>query len=190
MPRKKPLPIAITGDTLERRIFVVRGQRVILDEDLAKLYGVLTKRLNEQVERNLDRFPDDFAFLLTEQEFANLKSQFATSSFGHGGRRKLPRAFTEHGIAMLSSVLRSPMAARVNIEIVRAFVRLRRLMATPGEIVAQLQQLAETVKLHDEQIRVINEVLRQMLTTPPAPPKRPVGFHTIDPTPAVRQETP
>src|SRR5262245_65114027 len=117
----------------------------MLDSDLSKLYGVPTKVLNQAVERNRERFPDDFAFHLTPQEVANLKSQFVTSSLGHGGRRKPPRVFTEQGVAMLSSVLRSPIAVRVNVEIMRAFVRIRRLLATPGELVAQLQQLAETV---------------------------------------------
>src|SRR5581483_911086 len=114
----------------------------MLDIELAKLYGVPTKRLNEQVRRNRDRFPEDFAFQITEQEFTNLRSQFATSSLGHGGRRYRPWAFTEHGVAMLSSVLRSPTAVRVNIEIMRAVVRLRRLLATPGELVEQLRRLA------------------------------------------------
>src|SRR5206468_7142175 len=122
---------------LESAIHLIRGQRVMLDADLAMIYGVTTKRLNEQLKRNRLRFPPDFAFQLTVQEFTNLKSQIATSSLAHGGRRKLPRAFTEQGVAMLSSVLRSPTAVRVNIEIMRAFVRLRRLLATPGELVAQ-----------------------------------------------------
>ena len=117
----------------------------MLDSDLAELYGVSTKRLNEQVRRNRTRFPTDFAFPLSWQEVTNLKSQIATSSLPHGGRRKLPWVFTEQCVAMLSSVLRSPMAVRVNIEIMRAFVRVRRLLATPGDLVAQLTKLAETV---------------------------------------------
>jgi ORF6N domain len=149
----------------------------MLDEDLARMYSVATKRLNEQVTRNRDRFPSDFAFPLTRQEVMHLKPQIATSRLGHGGRRKLPWAFTEQGVAMLSSVLRSPMAVRVNIEIMRAFVRIRRLLATPGELVAQLQQLAETVQLHDTQIREIAEVLRRMIEPPPDGHKRGFGFH-------------
>ncbi|MGD9636115.1 MAG: ORF6N domain-containing protein, partial [Pirellulales bacterium] len=132
--------------------------------------------LNEQVARNLDRFPDDFAFSLTQQEFMSLMSQNATSKRGRGGRRKLPWVFTEQGVAMLSSVLKSPTAVRVNIEIMRAFVRLRRLMATPGELVEQLTKLAETVQLHDDRIKVISQVLQSMIEKP-VPPRRSIGFH-------------
>lgn len=165
---------------IERLIYLVRGERVMLDSDLAKLYGVPTFRLNEQVRRNRRRFPRDFAYQLTQQEFTGLISQFAISKAGRGGRRKLPWVFTEQGVAMLSSVLRSPMAVRVSIEIVRAFVRLRRLLATPGEIVAQLTKLADIVQLHDDQIKVINEVLTKMMEPPPPDAnraKRRIGFH-------------
>lgn len=149
----------------------------MLDSDLARLYGVPTKRLNEQVARNRDRFPDDFAYQLTPQEVTNLMSQFATSSLGHGGRRKRPWVFTEQGVAMLSSVLRSSTAVRVNVEIMRTFIRLRRLMATPGELVEQITKLAETVQLHDQDIKVISQVLRQMIEKP-AKPRRSIGFHS------------
>ena len=132
------------AEQIERAIHVVRGQRVLLDSDLASLYGVTTKALNQAVKRNAERFPPDFAFRLTRQEFTALMSQIVTSKkAGPGGRRKLPWVFTEHGVAMLSSVLRSRQAARVNVEIMRAFVRLRRLLATPGELVEQIAQLAE-----------------------------------------------
>lgn len=170
--------VKASASEIENAIHVIRGQRVMLDADLAKLYGVTTRRLNEQVARNRDRFPEDFAYQLTQQEFMNLMSQHAISRSGHGGRRKLPWAFTEHGVAMLSSVLRSPTAVRVNIEIIRTFVKLRRLMATPGELVEQLTKLAETVELHDGQIKAIAEVLQQMLEEPPKP-KRKIGFHVV-----------
>jgi hypothetical protein len=175
--KKRTANTSISERTIEQAVFVVRGQRVILDADLAKLYGVITRRINEQVARNSERFPADFAFQLTQQEFTNLKSQIATSSFSHGGRRTLPWASTEHGVAMLSSVLRSPEAVKVNIAIMRTFVRLRRLMATPGELVEQLTKLAETVQLHDHQIRAITDVLQRMIEQPSAP-KRKIGFHT------------
>ena len=165
-------------EELEKRIFVVRGHRVMLDSDLAKLYGVATKRLNEQVQRNLDRFPADFAYQLTAQEFATLKSQIATSKPGRGGKQKLPWVFTEHGVAMLSSVLRSPRAVQVNIAIMRAFVRTRQLVLTPGDLVQQLIDLARTVQLHDRQIQEIADVLRRLIEPPPSPPKRRIGFHT------------
>jgi hypothetical protein len=165
--------------SIEGAIHILRGQRIMLDSDLASLYGVTTKRLNEQVARNGERFPDDFSFLLTAKEFNDLKSQIATSSLAHGGRRKLPRAFTEQGVAMLSSVLRSLTAVEVNIAIMRTFVRVRRLMATPGELVEQLTKLAETVRLHDHQIKVIADVLERMVSQP-APAKRQIGFHSDD----------
>ncbi len=169
--------IPVAAEQIENQILVVRGQRVMLDSDPAKLYGVETKVLNQSVKRNASRFPADFAYQLTQQEVANLKSQFVTSSLGHGGKRKLPWVFTEHGVAMLSSVLHSRRAIRVNIEIMRAFVRLRRLLATPGELAVQIQKLAETVQLHDDQIKVITEVLRKLMEPPPQPPKGRFGFY-------------
>lgn len=160
-------------------IYLLRAQRVILDFDLARMYGVSTRRLNEQVRRNKLRFPEDFAFQLTHQEVDELMSQNLIPNARYGGRRTRPLVFTEQGVAMLSSVLRSPMAVRVNIEIMRAFVRLRRLLATPGEIVAQLTKLADTVQLHDKQIKLIDDVLRKMMEPPPEPekPKGRFGFH-------------
>lgn len=148
----------------------------MLDADLARLYHVTTAALNQAVKRNAERFPEDFAYQLTQQEFRALISQNVISRTGRGGRRKRPWAFTEHGVAMLSSVLRSPRAVQVNIEIMRAFVRLRRLLATPGELVGQLRRLAETVQLHDDQIKLITQVLQQMMEKP-EPSKQEIGFH-------------
>lgn len=184
MAKKLPKPLlgVPAPERIEQSIHLIRGQRVMIDSDLARLYGVSTSRLNEQVARNGERFPEDFSFLLTWKEFTDLKSQNAISSLiGHGGRRTPPRVFTEHGVAMLSSVLRSPTAVNVNIAIMRTFVRLRRLLATPGELVQQLTGLAETVKLHDHQITAITDVLQRMLERPPAP-RRQMGFH-VDPDP-------
>lgn len=161
---------------IENAIHVVRGQRIMLDSDLAVLYCVTTAAINQAVKRNAERFPGDFSYLLSPQDLMNLISQTVISSDSHGGRRKPPRAFTEHGVAMLSSVLRSPEAVAVNIAIMRTFVRLRRLMATPGELVEQLTTLAETVQFHDHQIKVIADVLQRMVEAPPAP-KRKIGFH-------------
>ncbi len=174
---KAQTPIVLDPQDIERRIFIIRSQRVMLDSDLAKLYGVPTHRLNEQVKRNRDRFPGDFAFQLTAQEYADLISQNAISSSGHGGRRKLPWVFTEHGVAMLSSVLNSREAVQVNIAIMRAFVHVRRISTTPGELVNQLLELARTVQIHDGQIKRIVEVLTQIMEPPQAPPKRKIGFH-------------
>jgi hypothetical protein len=179
MAKKKTSSRIATVDEIERSIHVIRGQRVMLDADLAVLYGVTTKQLNQQVSRNRARFPEDFAYQLTQQEVTNLKSQFVTSRSGHGGRRKPPWAFTEQGVAMLSSVLNSPKAVRVNIEIIRTFVRLRRLMATPGELVEQITKLKETVQLHDGQIKTIAQVLQQMMEKPVSPQRR-IGFHGAD----------
>ncbi len=173
MPRKTDL--SITPPSLEDVIHVVRGQRVMLDVDLARLYEVTVGALNQAVKRNSARFPDDFAFPLAPQEAANLKSQIVISSWG--GRRSAPWAFTEQGIAMLSSVLKSEKAALVNVAIMRAFVKLRRLLATPGELAQQIAKLAETVEFHDDQIKTITEVLRQMMAEPPKP--REMGFHTV-----------
>jgi hypothetical protein len=196
MAKKQSRQIQIASEQIDSLVHVVRGQRVMLDSDLARLYGVTTKALNQAVSRNADRFPEDFAYPLTRQEFMNLRSQIVTSSSqtltqqgvtdlmsqsvtskrGYGGPRYLPWVFTEHGVAMLSSVLRSPTAVRVNIEIMRAFVRLRRLMATPGELVEQLTRLAETVQMHDEQIQSVIQALKAMQEAPEPPPRRPIGF--------------
>ena len=173
--KRKPATVARACDIGEV-IHVVRGQRMMLDADLAQLYDVTTGTLNQAVKRNRERFPEDFAYQLTQQEVASLISQNVISKTGRGGRRTSPWAFTEHGIAMLSSVLRSPRAVQVNIEIMRAFVRLRRLMATPGELIEQLQRLAQTVQVHDDEIKLITQVLQQMMEKP-KPPERRIGFH-------------
>jgi hypothetical protein len=175
---KQRKPAIVSAEQIEQTIVVVRGQRVLLDADLARLYHVTTAALNQAVKRNADRFPSDFAFQLTWQEFRDLKSQSVTSKVGRGGRRKLPWVFTEHGVAMLSSVLRSRTAARVNVEIMRAFVRLRRLLGTPGELVEQLTKLAETVQLHDDRIKTIAQVLHLMMEKPPEPAKGRIGFQS------------
>lgn len=182
---KKVATFPMSLDRIARQIFIVRGQRVMLDADLAAIYGATTGALNQAVRRNRARFPEEFAFRHTPQEFAELKSQFATSNDGRGGRRKLPWAFTEHGVAMLTSVLRSTAAIRVNVEIVRAFIRLRRLMATPGEFVAQLTALAETVQLHDHQIKAIVDALQNLMAPPAERPKGRFGFHMPEKSTAV-----
>jgi hypothetical protein len=174
---KKKSEVAAIPDKIEESIYVVRGQRVMLDSDLARMYGVTTAALNQAVRRNKERFLEDFSYQLTAQEFTALISQNVISKTGRGGRQTRPWAFTEHGVAMLSSVLKSPAAARVNIEIIRTFVRLRRLMATPGELVEQLTKLAETVQLHDKHIKAITQVLAQLMDVPPDGTKRRIGFH-------------
>jgi len=160
---------------IEKRILVVRGRQVMLDEDLADLYGVETKRLVEQVKRNIERFPDDFMFQLDKDESAALRSQIATSNTGRGGRRYAPYVFTEQGVAMLSSVLRSKRAIAVNIEIMRAFVELRRIASSYAVIEKRLEQIERGMGEHDEQFEQIFSALRQLIAPPPQE-KRPIGF--------------
>jgi hypothetical protein len=189
MPRKKTTAL-VDAEQIEARIHAVRGVRVILDSDIAELYGIPTSALNQAVDRNIDRFPHGFSFRLAAHEFAALISQAVITKVGRGGRTKLPRVFTEEGVAMLSSVLRSPTAVRVNIEIMRAFVRIGRLLATPGELVAQLQKLAETVRLHDSQIKAVADILRKLMEPPPNPaPTRRIGFAVTDNEPSPEEKT-
>jgi hypothetical protein len=144
----------------------------MLDEDLAELYGVTTKRLNEQVKRNRQRFPSHFMFQLTRREFTDLRSQFATSRWG--GRRTPPYAFTEHGTVMLASVLNSPIAIQASIQIVQAFVRLRQMLASHVELA---RKLAALEKKYDAQFKVVFDAIRQLMEPPP-PKRRSIGFHT------------
>ena len=166
----------IPSSNIEKKIMLVHGQKVMLDSDLAVLYGVTTFNLNKAVKRNLDRFPDDFMFQLTRQEVANLIFQNGISNKGRGGRRYSPYAFTEQGVAMLSSVLRSPRAVRVNIEIMRAFVRIRQWLASNTELA---RKLAELEKKYDAQFKVVFDAIRELMR-PPEPPRKQIGFHTKD----------
>jgi hypothetical protein len=171
MPRQVVLPISL----IEKRIFLIRDQKVMLDVHLAELYAVPTKRLKEQVRRNSERFPADFMFELTVDEVHRLRSQFATSKRGRGGSRYRPFAFTEQGVAMLSTVLNSKRAIQVNIVIMRTFVKLRQIIASHQELSAQLRELERKVGTHDQQIRAIFETIRQ-LVRPPDLQKRQIGF--------------
>ena len=191
-------PSLLPLELVTHRIVVLRGQRVIVDSELAALYGVETKRFNEAVKRNAQKFPIDFMFQLTAEEFANLRSQIATSSLdgagtSHGGRRYLPRVFTEHGALMAATVLSSPRAVEVSIYVVRAFVQLRELANTHQGLAKRLDALEEKTEAlamsHDtfsrntrNQLRQIFEALRELAAPPepPAPPKRPIGFITPD----------
>jgi len=159
---------------LEGVILLLRGHRVILDADLAVLYGVSVRRLNEQVARNRERCPVDFMLQLSGAEYANLRSQFATSS-SWGGRRTLPYAFTEQGVAMLSSVLRSQRAVQVNIEIMRAFVRLRQLLGGNAELAKRLAVLEAR---YDSQFKIVFRAIRELMAVPD-PPRRKIGFGTV-----------
>jgi hypothetical protein len=182
-----------TPDQIDHSILLIRGHKVLLDAQLAAFYGIETKRLLEAAKRNRDRFPDDFMFRLNADEWeilrsqivtSNLRSQTATSSSrGHGGRRYPPYAFTEQGVAMLSSVLRSPRAIDVNIQIMRAFVRLRQLLSEHKELADRLTKLEQQMRNRDESVdRQFREVfsLLDRLFSPAAPSRRPIGFHAGD----------
>src|SRR5574337_520351 len=169
------------AELIENRIVLLRGERVMLSTDLAALYGVEPRVLVQAVKRNLERFPDDFMFQLTREELTNLKSQIVISSWG-GLRRASPYAFTEQGVAMLSSVLRSARAVQVNIEIMRTFVRLRRMVASNAELARRLHALE---KKYDVQFKTVFDAIRALMT-PPDTPRRSIGFRVEEGRPSYR----
>lgn len=169
----------IPTERIEKAILLIRGQKVMLDKDLATLYGVETKTLNRAVSRNAERFPEDFMFQLTAEEFDTLRYHFGTSN-QRGGRRYRPYAFTEQGVAMLSSVLRSPRAIEVNVAIMRAFVQLREILASHTDLARKLDEME---KKYDAQFKVVFDALRKLMT-PPETPKRKIGFREV------REQTP
>jgi len=162
----------VIGRTVEGLIYLIRGERVILDQNLAELYGVDTKVLVQAVHRNIKRFPTDFMFQLSNREFSALRSQIVTSK-GRGGRRTAPYAFTEHGVAMLSSVLRTERAVEVNIQIVRTFVRLRRIIQSYSELAEKLSSIEQK---YDAQFKVVFDAIRQIMGDAKIPPKQQIGF--------------
>jgi len=165
-------------EVIATKIFEIRGRKVMLDKDLATLYGVKTFRLNEQVKRNLKRFPEDFMFQLTKEESTNLISHFAISSWG--GTRKLPFVFTQEGVAMLSSVLNSQRAIKVNIQIMRAFVKLKELLLTHKDLAIKIDMLERKYDDHDQKIKAIFEAIKKLLEPPPAKDKIITGFQPQD----------
>ncbi len=189
MSREQPDTPPVPMEAITERIHHVRGQRVMLDEDLASLYGVEVRALNQAVSRNPGRFPEDFTFRLTPEEWERLRSQIVISKRGRGGRRYPPFAFTQEGVAMLSSVLQSERAVRVNVEIMRVFVRFRRFLAGQQELAAKLRELESRFEGHftnqDRRIRLLFEAVRRLrdeMEKPPPPRpggvKRRIGFHT------------
>lgn len=162
------------NETVLDKIYVIRNQKVLLDRDLTQLYGIATKRLNEAVKRNLSRFPEDFMFQLNSYEFENLKSQFATSSWG--GNRKLPYAFTEHGILMLSSVIHSDQAISVNIQIMRLFTQMRQWILDHSELQEKIQHLEQKVDNHDKNIELVFSYLDELSDTQPTSNRKPIGY--------------
>jgi len=170
-------PALVPERAVESRILTIRGQRVILDRDLAALYEVPVKRLNEQVKRNRERFPEDFVFRLTGKEFQVLRSQNATSSLGHGGRRYAPYVFTEHGAIMAASVLNFPRAIEMSVFVVRAFVRLREVLGTNKELAVKIAELERRLETHDTAIRGIIAAIKQLMQ-PATRPQRKIGFQS------------
>jgi hypothetical protein len=176
---KKDLQVLVEEQKILNRIYVVRGQKVMLDRDLAEMYGVETKVFNQSVKRNIDRFPKDFMFTLSEKEWENLRSQFVTSSWG--GTRYRPNVFTEQGVAMLSSVLNSKTAIEVNIRIIRVFTKLREYALTHKEILLKLSRMDKEVKSNSQDIENIFTVLKELIEKQSKPPSRTkIGYKRYD----------
>jgi hypothetical protein len=167
----------IPVERIEKAILLIRGEKVMLDVDLAALYAVPTKALIQAAKRNLERFPDDFMFPLTVKEFTTLRSQIVTSK-GRGGRRSPPYAFTEQGVAMLSSVLKSKRAIQVNLAIMRTFVRLRQMMAAHSDLANRLRELEAKFEEHDQKFRVVFDAIRELIAAPKSE-VREMGYHTL-----------
>ena len=164
--------LTVPQEVIQNKIFLLRGKKVMFDKDLAELYGVETKVLNQTVKRNIDRFPPDFMFLLTPQEVISLRSQFVTSN--RGGVRYRPCAFTEHGILMLSSVLNSKRAIQVNIQIMRTFTQLREMLTGNKELKRKIEEME---KKYDHQFQIVFKAIKELLEPPPQKTKAPIGFH-------------
>ena len=168
--------LPIPSEFIERRIYLIRGQKVMLDADLAELYQVPTSRLNESVKRNHDRFPEDFMFQLTKEEAGFLTSQIAISNAGRGGRRYFPYVFTEHGVVMLSSVLNSERAVQMNILIVRVFIKMRDVLANHKDLAARMEKLKAKQKHQGSVIALVVDEISKLKTSPPEPLKKRIGF--------------
>lgn len=167
-------------EIIERKIYLIRGMKVMLSYDLAKLYQVETRALVQAVQRNIDRFPSDFMFQISKEEFLNLKSQIVIPSWG-GIRRSLPYAFTEQGVAMLASVLKSKRAVQMSIAIVRAFIKLRELLATNKDVLIEIEKIKQTQEIHGQHIANIIGVIKKLIDPPPdKTPKEPIGFRDRD----------
>ena len=165
--------LSVSTNEIVEKIYVVRGMKIMLDKDLAEMYGVKTRVLNQAVQRNLSRFPYDFMFQLTEDEFKNLISQIVISSWG--GTRKMPYAFTEHGVAMLSSVLRSERAIQVNIQIIRVYTRMKSLLLDNKDIWLKIEKIEQSLAKKDEEVQAIFKVLKNLLVKEEKP-REPIGF--------------
>ncbi len=173
--KKQDETALVTLDLVERKIYNVRQQKVMLDSDLAKLYGVETKMFNRAVKRNLERFPEDFRFQLTKEEYESLRFQIGTSNKGRGGRRYMPYVFTEQGVAMLSSVLNSERAVQVNIAIMRTFVNMRKILVTNEEVNKKLTEIENRLGEHDEEFKKVFTAIR-LLMKPSGKSDKEIGF--------------
>lgn len=172
--------LPVPAHLIERRIYMIRGHKVMLDSDLAELYQVETRALNQAVKRNVNRFPEDFMFQLSKDELSDWRSHFVTSNPASTmGLRRPPFAFTELGVAMLSSVLNSERAVHVNIAIMRAFVKLREVMGTHKELAHKIEALERKYTKHDEELQVVFKAIKRLLEPTPAPTKRRIGFRTL-----------
>lgn len=173
--KDRPEIVIVPEEVISSKIYLIRGEKVMLDRDLAELYEVETRRLNEQVKRNINRFPKDFMFQLTELEFENLKSQFATSSWG--GSRKLPNAFTEHGVLMLSSVLNSDKAINVNIQIMRIFTKVRQIITDNLSVKLDIEEIKKKLANHDKNIELVFNYLDELIEKQDKPkPRKKIGY--------------
>jgi len=172
--------LIVPDEIIMNKIYYIRGQKVMLDSDLAELYGVETRRLNEQVARNADRFPEDFMFRLNENEFESLMSQFATSK--RGGRRKLPYMFSEHGVLMLSSILNSKQAIQVNIQVMRIFTRIRQMFVDNTEIRLEIEKIKNKLDNQDKNMEIVFRYLDELLEKQerPNPPRKRIGYKPDD----------
>jgi len=166
-----------TKKSIDIPIHTVRGQRVVLDSDLAALYGVTTMVFNQAIKRNLKRFPEDFSYVVSSEEFLILISQSVISSSGHGGRRKPPRVFTEHGALMAASVLNSDRAISMSVYVIRAFIEIREQIAANATILKRLAEIDNTLLIHDASLRDIYKKLMPLLAPPPSAPRKQIGFH-------------
>ncbi|GAB2838499.1 ORF6N domain-containing protein [Ferruginibacter profundus] len=175
MTKAKPTVVKVTEEKIVEKVYFIRGMKVMLDKDLAEMYGVEVKRLNEAVKRKSQRFPPDFMFELTVEEWNSLRSQIATSKKGRGGARYLPFAFTEQGVAMLSSVLNSDTAVEVNIQIIRVFTKMKQLLFDNKELWNKIEKIERHLVKHDEEIKVIFEYLKKLLVQE-TKPRKAIGF--------------
>ena len=176
---QKLIKSILADEIVINKIYIIRGQKVMLDRDLAELYGVETKVLNQAVKRNNERFPKDFMFQLSQTEFENWKSQFVTSNSDRMGLRKLPYAFTEQGVSMLSGVLNSGIAIQVHIQIIRVFTKMKEMLLTNKDILLKLEQMEKDVKTNKKDIALIFEALKQLIQKPKEPRRR-IGFKPDD----------